>query len=84
MGSLAVGYTMFYASQVFSLLQTKYGWNDEEAACNYDIVFGALLFGALIGALLAPKFLQEGRRKALMMACCIGALGAVMTLIQSI
>ena len=81
LGSVAVGYSVFYTSEVFSLLQTKYEWNDEEAVRNYDIVSGALLFGASIGALLAPKLLQEGRRKALMTACCIGALGTVMTLI---
>ena len=73
-----------YSNQAACLYNVQYGWTDEkEIAYNQQSIGASIILGCTIGAALAGKLVQYGRRRAHFVACFAGMFGVLFTLFRS-
>ena len=73
-----------YSNQAACLYNAQYGWEDEtKIARNQQVIGASIILGCTIGAALAGKLVQYGRRQAHFIACFAGMFGVLFTLFRS-
>ena len=66
-------------SQVFPLLAAKFDWETDKDTEQHTSILAALaILGAVLGAGVGTKYMQRGRRKAVILAGCIFLIGSAL------
>ena len=73
------GYGLSYTNNTMPVINALYGWDTAQTRTLNDSLIGcAFSFGAGIGASTGGRIIRSGRRRALIMSCCVGILGCAL------
>ena len=78
---ILLGYAMAYNNQVEMCINVKMGWLSDKDQNYYQSLLGSsVVLGMTLGAVGGGMLMRIGRRKAIMISCCIGMVGIMMTI----
>jgi MFS family permease len=73
---IVCGYGLAYTNNVIAVLNAVFGWETNSQQTINDSLYSAIFpLGAGVGATVAGKLVQYGRRNAHFIACAIGIVG---------
>lgn len=73
------GYGLSYTNNTMPVINALYGWDTAQTRTLNDSLIGcAFSFGAGIGASTGGRIIRSGRRRALIMSCCVGIIGCML------
>lgn len=80
LGNIQAGFAISGNNQTAPVIKAKFGWTDSEAILYNTLISSAAIFGVVTGSLVGGKFIQKGRRRALIIFNVLGALATTLTM----
>ena len=81
---MTVGYGKDVTNQLSDTYNAKYGWvGDKEQSLHQELIGSSYVLGLSVGAGLAGRLIQSGRRSAHLIAIGVGLVGVSLSLISN-
>lgn len=84
LGAFHTGWALFGSTQIFPVLEAKFGWTHEEALMNHSLIGSSSIAGVMVGSLFGGGIIDKGRRRAILMISVLIYIGAGITLILTV
>lgn len=79
-GNMQSGFAISGNNQTAPVIKTKFGWDEDEAVLYNTMISAAAMFGVVFGALSGGKFIQKGRKRAIILFNILSAGATTMTM----
>lgn len=80
LGNIQTGFAISGNNQTAPVIKAKFGWDKEAATLYNTLISSAAIFGVVTGSLVGGRFIQGGRRKALIIFNLLGAIAVTLTM----